>query len=360
MQMARQSSIRWRESDLAELRRTVKNYNAKINRQRKKLIEADERYQASQLPSKASVRELRKAIETRQDYNTHMGEMQNFLETGLRFKVDSNTKKSLHATVRDFNAKIDRLTAKAKTQGERASLPRKITEEDILKRARTKEGLKTELQMYKGFMRRGAEERVELPDTKFNIKLTRWQKETMETMVEKVNEARAIEKELRQTADIKYGGKKAGYTRAQVGMNTDPYSEYNPMKLYAYSDSYSDIRARYDLMLREVQPGYWDARTELARINYLELMEEAIGNDPIGKILLKQIKEKPLTDFKRVLLEDDDLFPHLYDIIFAGRKDPEFVHSAKYSTLLETVWKEWNDTDMQEALDEHLNKKART
>lgn len=346
--MARQSGIRWRESDLAELRRTVKNYNAKIARQRKKLIEAAERYQASQLPPKASVRELRKAIETRQEYNTQMGEMQNFLETGLRFKVDTNTKKSLHATVRDFNAKIDRLTARAKTQAEVASLPAKITGEELLKRATNKESLRRDLQTFKGFLRRGAEERVELPNSKHNIKLTRWQKETMEQRLQEINEARVKELEEWQKTEVKYGGKSAGYTQGQARMDTGDFDEFQPMNMYNFSSTYTDMREKFRLIMRESQDGYWDARAELARINYTEKLDQIIGDHPIGKMLLKQIKRLPVEDFKRTLKGEDDLFLLLYELER---------HPDNYEVILEEIWGEWNpDKDMGEALDEYISK----
>lgn len=350
--MARQSGIRWRESDLAELRRTVKNYNAKINRQRKKLIEADERYQASQLPPKASVRELRKAIETRQEYNTQMGEMQNFLDTGLRFKVDANTKKSLQATVRDFNAKIDRLSAKAKTQGERASLPEKITEEELLKRATNKDSLKRDLTTFKGFLRRGAETLEELPDSKHNIKVTKWQKETMEQRLQEINEARAKELEEWKKTEVKYGGKSAGYTQGQARMDTGDFDEFQPMKMYNYSSTYSDMREKFRLIMRESQSGYWDARTELARINYTEKLDQIIGDHPIGKMLLKQIKQLPIEDFKRTLKGEDDLFLLLYELER---------HPDNYNIILEEIWGEWNpEKDMGEALDEYISRMERT
>lgn len=349
--MAGQSGIRWRESDLSQLRRTVKNYNAKITRQRKKLIEEGERYQASQLPPKASVRELRKAIETRQEYNTQMGEMQNFLETGLRFKVDTNTKKSLHATVRDFNAKIDRLSAKAKTQGDRAALPAKITEEELLKRATNKDSLKRDLGTFKGFLRRGAENLEALPDTKHNIKLTRWQKETMEQRLQEINEARAKELEEWKKTEVKYGGKSAGYTQGQARMDKGDFDEFAPATMYSYSSTYTDMRERFKWIMRESQPRYWEARTELARINYTELMDEVIGDHPIGKILLKHIKSLPLEDFKRVLKGEDDMFLLLYEV----RNHPD-----NYDRLLEEIWGEWfPDQDMGDALDEYISRMER-
>ena len=348
--MSGQNSIRWRESDLKELRRLTKNYNAKIARQRKKLIAEDKRYQASQLPPKASVRELRQAIETRRDYKRELDNLQNFIDTGVKFKVDANTRKSLNATVRDFNAKVDRLTAKARTQGEKASLPEKLDADELLKNASSPEALKRDIKDYKGFLKRGAEKLEELPDTKHNIKLTRWQKETMEQRLEEINLARAQELEDWRATEVKYGGKSAGYTQGQARMDNGDFDEFEPMKLYNYSSTYSDMREKFRVMIRESQPGYWTARTELARINYTEKLDSLIGNHPVGKMLLSQINGLDLTDFKRVLKGEDDLFLLLYELER---------HPDNYERVLQEIWSEWNpDTDMYDALDNYISKKV--
>ena len=348
--MSGKNSIRWRESDLKELRRLVKNHNAKLTRQREKLIEQDKRYQASQLPQKASVRELRKAIETRKDFNREIDNLQNFIDTGLKFKVDQNTKKSLNATVRDFNSKIDRLYSKAKTQGERASLPEKLDADELLRNASSKEALTKDIKDFKGFLKRGAETIEELPDTKFNIKITRWQKETMEKRIDEINKARDLELADWKATDVKYGGKSAGYTQGQARMDDGDFEEFSPMKLYNYSSTYADMREKMRLVLRESQPGYWTARTELARINYTEKLDSIIGNHPVGKMLLSQIKSLDIQDFKRVLKGEDDLFLLLYEL----EKHPD-----NYDRVLEEIWSEWNpDKDMYEALDGYIAKKV--
>lgn len=349
--MSGQNNIRWRESDLKELRRLVKNHNAKIARQRAKLIEADRRYEASQLPQKKSVRELRETIETRRDFNQELRSMQNFIDTGLRFTVDQNTKKSLHATVRDFNLKVDRLYSKAKTQGEKAALPEKLDADELMRQASSKDALIRDIKDYKGFLKRGAEKLEELPDTKFNIKITKWQKETMERSLEEINEARERERQEWLASNVKYGGKEAGYTQGQARMDTGDFDEFYPMKMYNYSSTYSDMREKFKLMIRERQEGYWTARTELARINYTEKLEAVLGGHPVGRMLFKQIKERPLEDFKRTLLGEDDLFHWLYDL----DTQPD-----KYDSLVETIWNQWNsDTDMYEALDVYIEKEAR-
>lgn len=348
--MPKQSNIRWRDNDLAELRRVVKNYNAKLARQRTKLIEQDRRYQASQLPPKASVRELRKAIETRKDFNAELSRMQHFIDTGAKFKVDATTKKSLQATVRDFNAKVDRLSARAKTQGEKAALPEKLDPKEMLRNASSIEALKRDIADFKGFLKRGAEKLEELPGTKFNIKITRWQKETMENRLQEINAARAKELKEWQETEVKYGGKSAGYTQGQARMDNGDFDEFSPMKMYNYSSTYSDMREKFRLMLRESQSGYWDARTELARINYTEKMDRIIGDHPIGKMLLKHIKGLDISDFKRTLKSEDDLFLLLYEL----EKHPD-----NYETILEEVWNEWYpDTDMYDAYDDYIARKV--
>ena len=233
--MSKRNNIKWRESDLAELRRVARNYNRNISRRREKLIEQDKRFQASLLPKKVSVKDLRGSITSRKDFNAEIRRMETFNQTGASFVVDANTKKSLEATVRDFNAKADRLSRKARTQGERAALPEKLSVEELLRTHSSKETLVSNIKDFKGFLKRGAEELVELPDTKFNIKITKWQKGSMERRLEAINQNR--EKELQEWLDteVKYGGKPAGYTQGQARMYQGDYDEFEPMKMYNWS-----------------------------------------------------------------------------------------------------------------------------
>lgn len=345
--MPRKPSIKWRESDLQEVRRLTKNYNAKIARQRAKLIAEDKRYQASQLPPKASVREFRESIGTRREFNAELKRMQNFIDTGVKYTLDENTKRSLHATVRDFNAKIDRLSEKAKTQGERAALPEKISVDYLLRNSSSKETLQRDIQDFKGFLKRGAEKLEELPDTKHNIKITRWQKSSMERRLDEINQARAKELEEWKATQVKYGGKEAGYTQGQARMDDGDF-DITPMKMVNWSSTYSDMREKFKLMMRESQPGYWDARAELSRINYTEKLSQVIGNHPLGKILLKKINSLPVKDFKRNIKENDDMFLLLYEL----EMNPD-----NFDTILNEIWGEWYpDVDMYDALDNYLDK----
>ncbi len=353
--MGKQTNIRWRKSDEQELRRLVKNYNNNISRRRNKLIDSGHRYQAAQLPQKVSYKELRSSIETRSDFNSTVRQMENFNKTGIKYTVDANTEKSLTATVRDFNRKVTKLSREAKTQADKAMLPDKISADYLLKNSSSKEALKANIKIFKGFLEKGAEEAIQLDDTKFNIKMTKWQKETMETMLTGINDRREAELQMWKDMEVKYGGRSAGYTQGQVRMDDGDFDDFKPMNLYNYSSTYTDMQAKFRLMIRENQEGYWDARTELARINYTEKFESLLGNDELGKYLLKHIRGMDLKDFKRVLKSEDDLFLLLYELERSQSADTY----SRYEQIVEEIWNEWiPDEDMYDVLNQIIERKT--
>lgn len=65
-------AIRWRKKDTENLQRLVRNYNAKITRLAKK------GYDTELLPDKLKFKDLKKRIETRQDFNTEVNVMKVF------------------------------------------------------------------------------------------------------------------------------------------------------------------------------------------------------------------------------------------------------------------------------------------
>lgn len=82
--MSKKYNIRWRESDNAELKRTIKNFNAKIERLKKKNPDADF------LPDKISMKELKSNIKTRKDFNKEIKSFQRFSQRGAENVVTSS------------------------------------------------------------------------------------------------------------------------------------------------------------------------------------------------------------------------------------------------------------------------------
>lgn len=75
--MSRYHRINWRDSDTKELKRVVKNYNAKINRLAKKNPQIE-----NVLPEKVSVGQLKELINTRQDLKRELNALKRFSKRG--------------------------------------------------------------------------------------------------------------------------------------------------------------------------------------------------------------------------------------------------------------------------------------
>ena len=91
--MSRKYNIRWQQSDSEELKKAVKNFNAKISRLEKKNPELK-----SALPERMSVRQLKKIINTRQDLKRELNSLRRFTQRGSEELVD--------VPISEYNLKI--------------------------------------------------------------------------------------------------------------------------------------------------------------------------------------------------------------------------------------------------------------
>lgn len=82
--MSKSYNIRWKQSDSEELSRAVRNFNAKIDRAAKKLSPKER----EALPERASVRELKKIIVSRNDLNRELRALRAFSKKGAEELVD--------------------------------------------------------------------------------------------------------------------------------------------------------------------------------------------------------------------------------------------------------------------------------
>ena len=76
--------MRWRAEDETELRRVVKNFNQKISRLEKKIDPIERGY----LPKRLSVKELKKNISTRADFNRELNSAKRFSQKGAEEIVE--------------------------------------------------------------------------------------------------------------------------------------------------------------------------------------------------------------------------------------------------------------------------------
>lgn len=84
--MPKKYNIRWRDKDVKELNRVVRNFNRKVERLRKKNPN-----EAEFLPEKISVKSLRGTIGTRQDFNRELNSLKRFSKRGSEKLITTET-----------------------------------------------------------------------------------------------------------------------------------------------------------------------------------------------------------------------------------------------------------------------------
>lgn len=230
--MSRKYNIRWSEADEKELRRVVKNYNAKLSRLEKKDPDIK-----NALPDRVSAAQLRDMIETRRDLN------------------------------RELNA---------------------------LRR----------------FSQKGAEELVDVPDNDYNLKITKWQKEEINRRVATINRTRKQRLQKMQETEAKQGGKGLGYSAVPMMGKADQLS-LSPVKGFTKYMNRADLKKRYQQILKESQSGFWSARDERTRQNYIKALLQNFSEGDVADVI-KSIEGMDIKDFRKRFDSDTGKFETMY------------------------------------------------
>lgn len=216
--MSKYHKIRWRESDEQELRRVVKNFNAKITRLAKNNPQIE-----NVLPDKIKVAQLRELISTRQDLN------------------------------RELNA---------------------------LKR----------------FSKRGAEQIVNVPDTDYNLKITKWQKTEMNRRIGIINRKRKKRLEDIQNTEMTSRGEPLGYTRGQLGMGRVTENALKPMNAFTRKMNQADLKWKWKGIMKESQSDFFTKKDFMLRENYIKALKQNYNVNDIQDII-DEIESMDINEF---------------------------------------------------------------
>lgn len=213
----------------------------------------------------------------------------------IRWKPDDN--QELRKAVKNFNAKISRLEKKDPQNKE--ALPEKITVKQIKELISTRQDLKRELNALQRFSKRGAEKIIEIPDTDYNLKTTKWQKEEMTRRTAIINRKRKRRlKEVAET-EIKSRGEKLGYRRGDIGMGKASEIELQPLKAFTPKMNRRDLSKKFNLIMKESQQGYWNKRDIIMKKNYITSLEQNFNANDI-KDVIKHIDDMDFNDFRKI------------------------------------------------------------
>ena len=216
--------------------------------------------------------------------------------------------KELQRVVKNYNAKLTRL---AKKDPEiKNALPERVSAAQLRDMIETRQDLNRELNALRRFSQKGAEELVEVPDNDYNLKITKWQKEEINRRVGVINRTRAQRLKKMQETEATQGGKGLGYSAAPMMGKAETLS-LSPVKGFTKYMNRADLRKRYAQLLKESQTGYWNARDERTRQNYIAALHQNFSGGDIADVV-KAIEGMDIKEFRKRFESDSGKFETMY------------------------------------------------
>lgn len=300
--------IQWRQEDSAALQKAVKNYNAKIKR-----LEKNDPLSRGLLPDNVTMKEMRQSIKTRADFNRKIKELQSYTQRGGEWQYNWTARDDarLQKAVDNFNAKLEQLK-KANPEIKNA-LPGRASITQYKKWIATPEDLNRELSALRGFIKKGAEEIIEIPENKYNLKITKWQMEQMESRAAVINERRAERRAEFEKLEATRGGEGLGYKAVEggAGFGSEAQRGMEPIVPFTPSQGYRDVEAKYRTIMQGSMDEYWIKRDAIMKKNYLKALDENFTPADVADIKAK-IKSMTPKEFYTTFLQEQSKFETIY------------------------------------------------
>lgn len=234
--------------------------------------------------------------------------------------------KEINRVVKNFNAKVSRL---AKKNPKLANiLPEKVTTKQLKILINTRQDLNRELNALKRFSKKGAEKIVDVPNTEYELKITKWQMTEMNRRVGIINRRRKSRLEELGSIEMKYAGKELGYTRGQLGMGKAEEVSLSPMNAFYRTMGYTDLKMKWKSILTQSQSDYLTLRDYMVRDNYIKGLLENYNENDISDVV-KSIREMDINDFLKIFQEEGGTFEYVY---------PGSEQEQKYVDYLKRTW----------------------
>lgn len=217
--------------------------------------------------------------------------------------------KELERVVKNFNAKVNRLIKKdPKTSN---VLPEKVSIKELKDLIRTRQDLHRELNTLKRFSKRGAEEIINLADTRNNLKITKWQKTEMNRRIGIINRTRRRRLQEIEEMEMTSGGEALGYTRGQLGMGKASKVALEPMKAFWHTMENYDVKRRWKSILYQSKDDYFNEQDFRVRENFIRAIKDNFHYENIDDIV-EYVNNMDIKEFFNVFQREGGTFEWAY------------------------------------------------
>ena len=283
-----------------------------------------------------------------------------------KIRWTSSDNKELARVVRNYNAKIKRLAENPSRlrnsvtddlnvtdQRIKNSLPERTSVKELKELINTRQDLKRELNALQRFTKKGSEELVIVPDTNYNILVTKWQKKEMAMRVANINRKRQRRLERMQETELFSRGESLGYTLGQIGMGRIEEVSLRPMKAFYKGMSQSDLAHRFKAIRKESQSDFFTKKDYQVRDNYIAALKMNYSYNEV-KDIIDHIEKQPIEEFLKVFYREGATFEWVSPGGKIGLEEDEYDSHVEYLRSVHLPNTSKNSSDI---INEELTKK---
>ena len=240
----------------------------------------------------------------------------------IRWSKSDN--QELARVVRNFNAKVKRLAEnpnrlRNETINElnitnetiKNALPELTSVKQLKSLINTRQDLKRELNTLKRFTEKGSEELTVVPDSKYNVIVTKWQRKEMGIRTAVINKRRKTRLEKLQATRLKSRGQDLGYTLDQIGMGRIEEVSLKPFNAFTSGMRQGDVRYKWRHIMQESQSDFFDKQDYAVRENFLKGLKWNFDWNDV-KDLYEHIEQMPIDEFLKKFNQEGGTFEWLY------------------------------------------------
>lgn len=263
----------------------------------------------------------------------------------IRWTSDDN--KELARVVRNYNAKVKRLTENPSklrnsiidslgitNESIKNALPEMTSVKQLKELIHTRQDLKRELNSLRRFSKRGSENITVIPDTKYNIITTKWQKKEMNRSVAMINRRRKNRLEKLKETELTSRGKDLGYTLGDIGMGRIEEISLKPMNAFTRGMNQRDLKWKWKSIMQERQSDYFTRKDYQVRDNYLKGLKENYNFEAI-KDVYEHIQKIDISEFLKVFNREGATFEWVSP---GGKLDLEEDEYDGFEKAIREIW----------------------
>ena len=210
----------------------------------------------------------------------------------IRWRDDDST--NLRKAVKNFNAKLTRL--EKKNPELKNALPERVSVKQIKELIDTRQDLNRELNALRRFTQKGSEELVTIPDSDYNLKTTKWQKEEMTRRLAVINRKRNERRKELADIEMTSRGESLGYTVGEFGMGKADEVALRPMKAFTPKMTRFDLDKKFKNIIKESQSRYWESREMTLKETYINALYDNYRKEDIEDVV-NAIEDMDFKDF---------------------------------------------------------------